>query len=100
MTRRPPSSPVNAPRPGGSTMRPRRPSTRRPAQPPSGGVPMSDHRHLIGLLLGTEEDWPTAFEAMIRRLGPVVAGSDRQHHYDVERITIEPFELCARPRHD
>ena len=28
---------------------------------------MSDHRHLIGLLLGTEEDWPTAFEAMMRR---------------------------------
>ena len=61
---------------------------------------MSDHRHLIGLLLGTEEDWPTAFETMMRRLGPVVDGSDRQHHYDVERVTIEPFELCARPRHE
>ena len=61
---------------------------------------MSDHRHLIGLLLGTEEDWPTAFETMMRRLGPVVDGSGRQHHYDVERVTIEPFELCARPRHE
>ena len=61
---------------------------------------MSDHQHLIGLLLGTEEDWPTAFEAMIRRLGPVVDGSGRQHHYDVERVTIEPFDLTrpAAPR--
>ena len=26
---------------------------------------------LIGLLLGTEEDWPAAFEALVARLGPV-----------------------------
>ena len=26
-------------------------------------------RHLIGLLLGTEDDWPTAFEEILRRLG-------------------------------
>ena len=26
--------------------------------------------HLIGLLLGTENDWPTAFETLVRRLGP------------------------------
>ena len=29
---------------------------------------MSDH--LIGLLLGAEEDWPRAFEAILRRVGP------------------------------
>ncbi len=28
-------------------------------------------RHLIGLLLGAEEDWPQAFEALLRRVGPV-----------------------------
>ena len=61
---------------------------------------MSDHQHLIGLLLGTEEDWPTAFEAMIRSLGPWSTGPGRQHHYDVERVTIEPFDLCAKPRYD
>ena len=27
--------------------------------------------HLIGLLLGTEEDWPRAFETLLGRLGPV-----------------------------
>jgi hypothetical protein len=26
-------------------------------------------QHLIGLLLATEEDWPSAFEAVTRRLG-------------------------------
>ena len=26
-------------------------------------------KHLIGLLLGAENDWPTAFEALARRLG-------------------------------
>ena len=32
---------------------------------------MAECTHLIGLLLGTEEDWPTAFETLISRLGPV-----------------------------
>jgi hypothetical protein len=56
--------------------------------------------HLIGLLLGTEDDWPTAFEAIMRRVGPVTDGTGGEHTYDVERITIEPFDLRAKPRHD
>jgi hypothetical protein len=51
--------------------------------------------HLIGLLLGTEEDWPQAFEAILRRLGPVDG-----HTFETERITIEPFSLRDRPRYD
>ena len=47
---------------------------------------------MIGLLLGTEEDWPTAFEEILRRLGPV-DGPDGPHAFDCERITIEPFRL-------
>ena len=47
---------------------------------------------MIGLLLGTEEDWPTAFEEILRRLGPVDA-PDGPHAFDCERITIEPFRL-------
>jgi len=61
---------------------------------------MSDARHLIGLLLGTEQDWPRAFEALTRRLGPVTDASGGSHTYDVERITIEPFNLRAKPRYD
>ena len=30
-----------------------------------------DASHLIGLLLGTEEDWPQAFETLLGRVGPV-----------------------------
>jgi hypothetical protein len=56
--------------------------------------------HLIGLLLGTEDDWPRAFEAIVRRLGPVTDGADVTHDFDVERVTIEPFDLRYRPRHD
>ncbi|WP_214322318.1 ATP-grasp domain-containing protein [Nonomuraea sediminis] len=53
-------------------------------------------KHLIGLLLGTEEDWPAAFETVLRRLGPIRGVGE----FDVERITIEPFDLRDRPRHD
>jgi hypothetical protein len=61
---------------------------------------MADARHLIGMLLGTEDDWPSAFEAIVRRLPPVVDSAGRRHSFDVERVTVEPFSLRARPRHD
>jgi hypothetical protein len=56
--------------------------------------------HLIGLLLGTEEDWPAAFEALVRRLGGVTDGLDNRHSFDVERITIEPFDLRSQPGYE
>src|SRR5438876_3477880 len=49
---------------------------------------------LIGLLLGTEEDWPAAFEALVARLGPVDG-----HRLLTERIVNEPFDLRYRPRY-
>jgi hypothetical protein len=55
--------------------------------------------HLIGLLLGTEEDWSAAFETMIARLGPAIAHSGDEHDFATERVTIEPFDLRMRPRH-
>jgi hypothetical protein len=59
-----------------------------------------DTTHLIGLLLGTEEDWPAAYETLIARLGAVTDGSGRRHRITTERVTIEPFDLRDRPRHD
>jgi hypothetical protein len=56
-------------------------------------------RHLIGLLLGTEEDWPRAFEEIMRRLGPVSGPGGTRHEFGCERITIEPFWLRAKPRY-
>jgi D-ala D-ala ligase C-terminus len=61
---------------------------------------MPDKRHLLGLLLGTEEDWPAAFESIVRLMGPVTDDVGTVHEYDVERVTIEPFDLRDRPRHD
>ncbi|MGC4940302.1 hypothetical protein [Kribbella sp. DT2] len=49
-------------------------------------------QHLIGLLLGAEEDWPQAFEALLRRVGPVQAAGTT-HEFGTERLTIEPFDL-------
>ena len=55
--------------------------------------------HLLGLLLGTEEDWSGAFEALLGRAKlDIVAGGDR-HQFSSERITIEPFNLRAQPRY-
>ena len=54
--------------------------------------------HLIGLLLGTEEDWPSAFEALVRRL-PAISYEGETHNLSTERITIEPFDLRMKPRH-
>ena len=56
-------------------------------------------RYLIGLLLGTEDDWPVAFDEILRRLGPVPDADGSLHAFDTERITIEPFSLRDRPRY-
>jgi hypothetical protein len=54
--------------------------------------------HVIGLLLGTEDDWPRAYETLVDRLGPVSYGGTT-HRLTTERVTIEPFGLRDRPRH-
>ncbi|HET6939638.1 MAG TPA: hypothetical protein VFI19_13570, partial [Nocardioides sp.] len=48
--------------------------------------------HLIGLLLGAEEDWPRAFEEILRRVGPLDVEGET-HTVSSERLTIEPFRL-------
>ncbi|MGH3102569.1 MAG: hypothetical protein ACRDN6_00515 [Gaiellaceae bacterium] len=54
--------------------------------------------HLIGLLLGTEEDWPTAFEHLLGRIGTISYGGET-HSFASERITNEPFDLRYVPRY-
>ncbi|MDY7083856.1 MAG: hypothetical protein SYR96_01995 [Actinomycetota bacterium] len=61
---------------------------------------MADVEHTIGLLLGTEDDWPRAFEALVRRLGTVSGPDGRTHRVLSERVTIEPFNLRYKPRHE
>ena len=52
--------------------------------------------HLIGLLLGTEDDWPTAFEQYLGRLAPSIELDGETHEVATERVTIEP-STCASP---
>jgi len=62
---------------------------------------MSDHsaHHLIGLLLGAEEDWPRAFESILRRVGPITVDGTT-HQVTTERLRIEPFRLTDPVRTD
>jgi len=55
-------------------------------------------QHTVGLLLGTEEDWPTAFEALAQRVGPFRFAGER-HELVTERIVNEPFDLRYEPRY-
>jgi hypothetical protein len=61
---------------------------------------VADVEHTIGLLLGTEDDWPRAYEALLRRLGVVTGMDGRTHRTSSVRVTIEPFNLRDKPRHD
>ena len=55
-------------------------------------------RHLIGLLLATEEDWPTAFESLLGRFGPISFRGET-HEFVSERVAHEPFDLRYKPRY-
>ena len=59
---------------------------------------MSEAEHLIGLLLGTEDDWPRAFETLVRRLGPVTDGAG--HHPPAAAASGSPSSrsTCATGR--
>jgi hypothetical protein len=54
--------------------------------------------HLIGLLLGTEDDWSTTFERLVERLGPI-RHRGGENVLRTERVSIEPFDLRAKARH-
>lgn len=60
----------------------------------------TERHHLIGLLLGAEEDWPQAFEALLPKLGPLTGSDGVRHRIESERLTIEPFDLTQPVRTD
>ena len=55
--------------------------------------------HLIGLLLGAEEDWPRAFESILGMVGPLKVGGTT-HSVTSERVRIHPFDLTDPVRHE
>jgi hypothetical protein len=61
---------------------------------------VADVEHTIGLLLGTEDDWPRAYEALLRRVGVIGGPDGKSHRVRSVRVTIEPFNLRDKPKHD
>ena len=61
---------------------------------------MVDVEHTIGLLLGTEDDWPRAYEALLRRVGAIKTDDGNTHSLSSVRVTIEPFNLRDKPKHE
>jgi hypothetical protein len=60
---------------------------------------VADVEHTIGLLLGTEDDWPRAYQSLLRRVGAIKDDTGRTHEVRSERVTIEPFNLRDQPKH-
>ncbi len=89
-------------RPVGVRRPPRLALLARAARPPSPEVLlMSDASHLIGLLLGTEEDWPRAFETLLSRVGPVKHNGATHHvtlRADHDRAVRPARQAALRPR--
>ena len=56
-------------------------------------------RHLIGLVLGTEEDWPPAFEQLAGGVGAFDVARRVARAREAERVSNEPFDLRYTPRY-
>jgi len=56
-------------------------------------------RH-IGLSLGADLCWPAAYEALLGQLELDLPIAGEQVRFDVDRVTVEPFDLRYKPRYD
>lgn len=63
-------------------------------------VESGDSRRLIGLSLGADLCWPIFYEDILSRLDPVAEIDGERIRFDVERVTIEPFDLRQPVRYD
>jgi hypothetical protein len=61
---------------------------------------MADVTRRIGLSLGADIDWPVFYEQIVRRLDAVIPVEDGLARFEVERISIEPFDLRQECRYD
>ena len=61
---------------------------------------MADLTRRIGLSLGADICWPICFEEIFRRAKISVPLDDDRIRFEVERLTIEPFDLRQGCRYD
>jgi hypothetical protein len=54
----------------------------------------------IGLSLGADLCWPAAYEALMGRLDLSLPISRKRVEFEVERVTVEPYDLRYKPRYD
>lgn len=54
----------------------------------------------IGLSLGADLCWPICYEELVRRLDLKLPIGGREVRFDVERVTIEPFDLRQGTKYD
>ena len=61
---------------------------------------MADVTRRIGLSLGADLCWPICFEEIVRRLDLAIPAGGDTVRFEVERITLEPFDLRQPSRYD
>lgn len=61
---------------------------------------MSDVTRRIGLSLGADLCWPLCFEGILSRWDPTLKVGGDDVRFEVERVSIEPFDLRAGKRYD
>ncbi|MCH9650123.1 MAG: hypothetical protein K0U98_17940 [Deltaproteobacteria bacterium] len=61
---------------------------------------MPDLKRRIGLSLGADICWPICYEEIIRRLDLNIPQGDDKVRLEVERVTIEPFDLRQKTQYD
>lgn len=61
---------------------------------------MPDVTRRIGLSLGADLCWPIFYEDILAELDPIVTAGGNSIRFEVERVTIEPFDLAQPVRYD
>ena len=61
---------------------------------------MANVKRLIGLSLGADICWPICYEELVRALKLAIPIDGDTVEFEVERITIEPFDLQQPCRYD
>ncbi len=61
---------------------------------------MAKVNRTIGLSLGADLCWPASYEELIKRLDLKLPIGGDEVSFNVERVTVEPFDLEQEPRYD
>jgi len=61
---------------------------------------MAETTRRIGLSLGADIDWPISFERIVENLDLAISVDGDTVRFEVERVTIEPFDLRQPCRYD